>query len=46
MESVNFTSSVSAQQEASHNEELFMQQRLLFSDSLKVVYSSYDLNLN
>lgn len=46
MESVNFTSSVSAQQEDSHNDELFMQQRLLFSDSLKVVYSSNDLNLN
>ncbi|XP_062146510.1 protein ABIL2-like isoform X3 [Alnus glutinosa] len=35
MESVKSPSSVSVKQEASHNDELFMQKRLFFSDSLK-----------
>lgn len=35
MESVKSPSSVSAQQEGSHHDELFMQKRLFFSDSLK-----------
>lgn len=35
MESVDSSSSFSAKQESSHNDELYMQQRLNFSDSLK-----------
>ncbi|XP_059444599.1 protein ABIL2-like isoform X2 [Corylus avellana] len=35
MKSMKSPSSVSAQPEASHNDELFMQKRLFFSDSLK-----------
>lgn len=41
MESMTSTSSVSGPQEASHKDEIFMQQSILFSESLNVCVSFF-----